>query len=234
MKSALKKPDFYDVQSDLSSERGESASGFMPKRPSGSLTASLMSRGAQNGRAVGRVQERLNSHNERVAPVGRRVAAGVRVTLVIPDSHGHQANYTDGADQIKMVDADSADSVEINNGRGTVEINNVRGALESININGKNEFTIYPVIGASEIICQFDDTMLATVQQALGRYVDIYGELHTKENEYFPYFAKVQELTILPLEQDIPKLSEMGGMFKDAYDGKTIAEHLKETRDGWR
>ena len=136
-------------------------------------------------------------------------------------------------EDIAEIDQKLPEKIDSILGADLIEQNNICGNLESVNIHDKNEFIIYPVVGAKKVRCTFKPNLFETVQLGLNRFVEATGELHTKRFEDFPYFAKITELKILPQQNDIPKLSEMGGMFKDAYDGKSIKEHLAEMRDGW-
>jgi hypothetical protein len=119
-------------------------------------------------------------------------------------------------------------------GPDQVDIGSVRGSLDLIDLhNNKNLFKIYPIIGAKSIKCHFPDQLLQKAVSGLNHFIKVYGEIHTKGNEQFPYFIQVYDIEVLPKSSDIPLLSSLRGFAKGAYSGKSSFDHIIDNQYDW-
>jgi len=115
-----------------------------------------------------------------------------------------------------------------------VELGSVRGSLDLIDLhNNKNLFKICPIVGAKSIKCHFPGELLQKAVSGLNHFVKVYGEIHTKGNDQFPYFIQIYDIEVLPEPADIPFLSSLRGFAKGAYSGKSTSEHIIDNRDEW-
>lgn len=118
-------------------------------------------------------------------------------------------------------------------GPDQVEFGSIVGSLDVLDIhNGKNLFKVYPVVGPSSVKCHFAKGMFKEAVAGIDHFVRIYGEIHYKKAEKFPHFVEVDRIEVLPEQSDLPKLSSMRGMAKDAYDGLSSTEYIEKVRNG--
>lgn len=118
-------------------------------------------------------------------------------------------------------------------GSDTSSEGSVDGMLEAINVHGKrNTFALYPVVGAPRVSCKFDESLLAQVRPALGRYVMIQGELKYRWRERFPYEAMATKIEVM--DDDQPSFTEILGMAPDATGGLPAEDFTRKVRHGWQ
>jgi hypothetical protein len=118
-------------------------------------------------------------------------------------------------------------------GPDQVERGSITGSLDVLDIHaGKNLFKVYPVVGPSSVKCHFAKGMLKKAVSGIDHFVKISGELHYKKAEKFPHFVEVDHIEVLLEQADIPKLSSMRGMAKDAYDGLSSTDYIDKIRNG--
>ncbi len=137
-----------------------------------------------------------------------------------------------GDDQIdvpKSLDA----KVDLILGPDQVERGSIVGSLDVLDIhNGKNLFKVYPVVGPSNIKCHFAKGMFKEAVAGIDHFVKIYGELYYKKAEKFPHFMEVERIEVLPEQSDLPKLSSMRGIARDAFDGLSSTDYVEKIRNG--
>jgi hypothetical protein len=105
-----------------------------------------------------------------------------------------------------------------------------KGVIEKINLHKKNEFTLYPPIG-EPINCSFDDSLFERVRAALKRNVTVYGKMHRYFGNAYPEKATVVDLEVHPSDDELPKLSAMGGVLKGAFGKKGSVAAVRKIRD---
>jgi hypothetical protein len=105
-----------------------------------------------------------------------------------------------------------------------------KGIIEKINLHRKNEFTLYPPVG-EPINCYFQDSLFERVRAALKRNVTVYGRMHRYFGNPYPEKANVIDLEVHPPDEELPKLSEMGGVLKGAFGGKGSVAFVRKIRD---
>ena len=135
----------------------------------------------------------------------------------------------DQIDIPKSLDA----KVDLILGPDQVERGSIVGSLDVLDIHkGKNLFKVYPVVGPSSVKCHFAKGMFKDAVSGIDHFVRIHGELYYKKAEKFPHFMEVERIEVLPEEADLPKLSSMRGMAKDAYDGLSATDYIEKARNG--
>lgn len=110
----------------------------------------------------------------------------------------------------------------------------VKGHLEAINLHeSANNFRIYPVVGPNRVTCHFPEEMRGKAVQAVDETVVVYGELQYKANAPFPDEIDVDDMEVIPPDDELPSLSDLRGAQPDATGGKSSVEFVREVRDEW-
>lgn len=118
-------------------------------------------------------------------------------------------------------------------GPDQVECGSIVGSLDVLDIhNGKNLFKVYPVVGPCSVKCHFTKGMFRDAVSGIDHFVKIHGELYYKKAEKYPHFMEVDRIEVLPEQSDLPKLSALRGMAKDAYDGLSSTDYVEKIRNG--
>ena len=118
-------------------------------------------------------------------------------------------------------------------GPDQVELGSIVGSLDVLDVhNGKNLFKVYPVVGPASVKCHFAKGMFKEAIAGIDHFVKIHGELHFKKAEKFPHFMEVDRIEVLPEQSDLPKLSAMRGIARDAYDGLSSTDYVEKIRNG--
>lgn len=112
------------------------------------------------------------------------------------------------------------------------ERDSIVGRLEQVDIHDKNRFVIFPIAGATRIICNFPAEKQDKVSENIGKYVEVDGFAIYRAKSKFPYMMKVVDFEPLPDLKSLPKLSELHGIAPDATDGLTASEFIRQMRDG--
>lgn len=86
------------------------------------------------------------------------------------------------------------------------------GMLEWLNIHNTNIFHIYPEVGPKKLNCYFPEELRQTVISAIDSHVRVYGELRYKKRDNYPYAINVNEIEMLPNDDELPTLSSLRGM----------------------
>jgi hypothetical protein len=108
------------------------------------------------------------------------------------------------------------------------------GTLELLNINKKNSlFNLYPVVGATKIICDFPSTLLQKAIAAIDHYVNVVGQYKYKYGQPHPYYVKVTDIEIYPDEKELPSLFDLRGIAPNASNNLSSEDFIREKRDEW-
>jgi hypothetical protein len=108
----------------------------------------------------------------------------------------------------------------------------VRGMLEYINIHqGKNVFRIYPDIGPVKISCHFPDKMVSEAIAAVGKYVEVRGELKYKAVSQDPHEIAIEEVEVLPGDDSLPSLLSLRGLVPNITGSLTAEQFVRKIRN---
>ncbi|MDD8030281.1 MAG: hypothetical protein PHE62_12105 [Acidobacteriota bacterium] len=108
----------------------------------------------------------------------------------------------------------------------------VRGMLEYINIHqGKNVFRIYPDVGPIKISCHFSDNLVTEAIAAVGKYIEVRGELIYKSISQDPHKIAVEELIVLPSDNMLPSLRDLRGLIPNITGSLTSEEFVRKIRN---
>lgn len=108
----------------------------------------------------------------------------------------------------------------------------LRGMLEYINIHeGKNVFRIYPDIGAVRVTCTFPQELANAAVSAIGRFVEVRGTVASKALARYPHAIAATEIEVMPTEDELPTLADLGGMAPDITGGLSSEEFVERVRN---
>ena len=108
----------------------------------------------------------------------------------------------------------------------------IRGMLEYINIHqGKNVFRIYPDIGPVKISCHFSDKLMDAAITAVGKFVEVKGELKYKAVSQDPHEISVEEIEVMPEENALPSLYDLRGLVPNITGELTTEQFVRKIRD---
>lgn len=107
------------------------------------------------------------------------------------------------------------------------------GSIEWLNIHDpkKNAFHLYPVIGASKIVCRFPKKLKQDVITSIDKRVEVYGDLRYKKTDNFPYAMTVEAIEVMPTEEDLPTLASLRGIAPQITGDMTAYEFTRMLRD---
>lgn len=105
------------------------------------------------------------------------------------------------------------------------------GNLEWINLHNTNTFNIYPIVGAKKVKCHFPKNIKELVISALDKYVRAYGDLRYKSRDNFPYALNVEDIEILPDENELPTLFDLRGIAPFATGNLSSNDFVNSIRD---
>ena len=115
----------------------------------------------------------------------------------------------------------------------TTALGSVKGTLEYLNIHAQSrDIRIYPKLGPNRIEGRIPVKMISLAGEAIGREVRAKGKLTYRARENFPACIQVQELEILPRDEDLPSIMEIKGIAPNLTGGKSSEEFIRGLRDG--
>lgn len=139
--------------------------------------------------------------------------------------------------------------VNIANGSSSIEINqqfrekvteiigpdeliegSLSGMLEWLNIHNTNAFHIYPETGPKKVNCTFSKERKPEVIAAIDKHVRVYGMLRYKKRDKFAYAADIDEIEILPPDDELPTLASLRGIAQNT-TGMSAADFIRSLRD---
>jgi len=110
----------------------------------------------------------------------------------------------------------------------------VEGRLEQINIHeGANTFHIYPDLGARRISCHFPNSLLDEAIFAVGRKVEVSGQLKYRQGASFPHAIAVNAVESFPPEEELPTWEDLRGRAPNATGELSSEAFVREMRDAW-
>lgn len=114
----------------------------------------------------------------------------------------------------------------ITKARGTV-----KGRVEKLNVHERHEFTLFPIIGDSAIVCTFDESLFEQVQSAIKQTVTVHGKLSYRSDSAYPERVQVEFIEIHPRNDALPTLSSLRGIMPDATSGLTSTAFVQKLRN---
>ncbi len=108
----------------------------------------------------------------------------------------------------------------------------LRGMLEYINVHAdQNVFRIYPDTGPSKVKCTFMPNLREQALAAVGHYVEVRGRMVFRTVDFHPYAVAVNEIEILPDDDQLPDFLDIQGIAPDLTRGQPIVEFLRSIRN---
>jgi len=106
-----------------------------------------------------------------------------------------------------------------------------RGMLDIINIHGADRvFWLYPEIGPNRIQCMFPDKLFDKARMALGMRIEVTGIFKYKVNAPYAHLAEVEDLIVLPLDDDLPTFKDLFGIDPEMTDGLSSEDYIRKVR----
>lgn len=106
-----------------------------------------------------------------------------------------------------------------------------RGMLDIINIHGHDRvFWLYPEIGPNKIQCIFPDKLFDKARMALGMRVEVTGMFKYKVNAPYAHLAEVEDLIVLPLDDELPTFKDLFGIDPDMTNGLSSEDYIRKIR----
>lgn len=109
-------------------------------------------------------------------------------------------------------------------------IGSVTGRLEMISVRRGPRFSVYEALTRRAVNCRFKEEMLELVKDALGRRVIASGIIHYNYKGE-PIRVELEDLRILPREEELPSPDEILGMAPDFTGDSTTEEFIRRIRD---
>lgn len=117
--------------------------------------------------------------------------------------------------------------------RDESERDEIIGRVERVDIHNKNQFDIYPAIGATRIRCSAPSRLHADIINAVGKLVSVDGWALYRKDTSFPYAMKVEKIEVYEDDEDLPKMSDLHGIAPDATGDKSPEDFIRELRDAY-
>ena len=110
----------------------------------------------------------------------------------------------------------------------------IAGMLEQINLHhDANVFHIYPEVGPKKIMCHFPPRLYEEAISAVGRKVDVFGQLKYRHGASFPHKIAVTSIEAFEREVDLPDWDDLRGRAPDATGELSSEAFVRELRDAW-
>lgn len=110
----------------------------------------------------------------------------------------------------------------------------IAGMLEQINLHhDANVFHIYPEVGPAKVMCHFPPSLYEEAISAVGRKVDVFGELKYRSGASFPHKIAVKSIETFEKLEDLPDWDDLRGRAPDATGKLSSEAFVRELRDGW-
>jgi hypothetical protein len=110
----------------------------------------------------------------------------------------------------------------------------VEGVLEAINLHNKNEFRIYPIVGAKVVICNFPKNKREKAKEGLEKLVSVTGLITYRNKENFPHKIDVEDIIVYRPESELPHFYDLRGAAPNATNGLSSEDFVRKLRDEWQ
>lgn len=147
----------------------------------------------------------------------------------------------DGEGRFSITDVDRERTVEITRRAGVnagqlmspkhSATGSVTGRLEMISVHRQPQFSVYHARTNRAVRCRFKpDRMMEKVKDGLGRRVLASGTVHYNYKDE-PIRVDLEDLEILPAEEELPKPEQLLGMAPDFTGESSTEQFLRRIRD---
>lgn len=140
--------------------------------------------------------------------------------------------YTPGKPQIRL-DQEFARNLHELTETTYTERDEIAGRLEQVNIHNRNQFHIYPLVGAKRIFCKASIRFRGQIISNVGRRVRVEGKAHYRRDAHHPHEMTVSNIIDMPSDDELPKMSDLFGIAPNATDGATPEDFIRKLRDEW-
>jgi hypothetical protein len=153
--------------------------------------------------------------------------------LAVPAEKHHLKVRIQAGRNSVLIDSKFRETIDKIAGDDEHSIGSVSGKIEAINLHDRNrKFQIFPTIGPSRVWGTFKTRDRALFANAVDKYVTVYGRLHYKKWDRFPYAINAESIDVHDIES-LPTLADLGGMAPDATGLLNSQEFIDRLRDGW-
>jgi len=152
-----------------------------------------------------------------------------------------RALHRNGADALEVVDPDRGKSTEFDArietttnqlmGSQYKSIGSVEGTLEMISIHREPRFNIYHAISLRAVKCSLPENLRERVASTLGRRVVASGLISYNAKDE-PISVKLEELMVIPTEDELPSIEDFIGSAPDFTGDMTTGEYIWSIRSG--
>lgn len=108
-------------------------------------------------------------------------------------------------------------------------IGSVSGTLESLTVHAKREASLYNDFDKRRVIVSYAEADYPRVHAALRKRVEVYGVLQ-EDSAGRPLRIRLQDLEVLPQDDDLPTLSSLIGSMPPLTGGLSPGEYLERNR----
>lgn len=110
----------------------------------------------------------------------------------------------------------------------------VSGMLEQINLHHfANIFHIFPEVGPNKITCHFPTDLYDDAISAVGRRVDVFGQLKYRSGAAFPHKIGVTGIEVFESLDSLPDWDDLRGRAPNATGSMSSETFVRELRDAW-
>jgi hypothetical protein len=105
----------------------------------------------------------------------------------------------------------------------------VIGRVVAINLHGRREATLYDDLDGARVVLSFGEQLVEQIRSALRRRVEALGDV-TEDEEGRPLRVRLQQVELLPADEDMRPLAELVGLFPDLTHGQDSTEWIQGQR----
>jgi hypothetical protein len=110
----------------------------------------------------------------------------------------------------------------------------IAGMLEQINLHhDANVFHIYPNVGPKKIMCHFPPSLYDEAVSAVGRKIDVFGQMKYRSGASFPHKIAVKNIETFDRSEDLPDWDDLRGRAPNATGALSSEAFVRELRDAW-